>query len=184
MNQPIRGVALTQNQRRAAIEGVLALTAAEQGESTRIDFGGVVVGGDRRGRLLGFPTANVDVAAGGEIPDDGVYACWVSFPPAAEVFGATVSIGFNPTFDDVTDRRVEAFVHDLDANLYGSQITVRIVGLLREMVRFDSLEELIVNTADDVERSRALLSSAVEAGRVGVQVDQGSEGEAAAATGR
>ncbi|GAA3877954.1 hypothetical protein GCM10022381_20500 [Leifsonia kafniensis] len=123
-----------------------------------VAFDGVVVDGDKRGRLLGFPTANIAVAEKGDIPADGVYACWVSFPPDATRYGATVSIGDNPTFDDVTDRRIEAFVHDLSADLYGRSIAVSIAGRLRSMVRCASLDELIVRTAEDVERSRALLA--------------------------
>lgn len=122
-------------------------------------FSGLVVGGHKRGRALGFPTANVALQAGAETPADGVYACWVHFPPAAVRFGATLSVGRNPTFDDVPDRRIEVFVHDLDADLYGASITVSIVERLRDMVRFDSVDALIAHTAQDVARSRALLNA-------------------------
>jgi len=122
-----------------------------------VTFGGVVVDGDKRGRELGFPTANIAVGEGEVIPADGVYSCWVSFPPESTLYGATLSIGDNPTFDDVTDRRIEAFVHDLDADLYGRAVVVSIAGHLRSMVRCASLDELIVRTAEDVQRSRALL---------------------------
>ncbi|MFK4731296.1 riboflavin kinase [Agromyces mediolanus] len=122
-------------------------------------FAGVVVGGHGRGRVLGFPTANVEVAEGEAPPVDGVYACWIRFPPAAERFGGTVSVGDNPTFDDVFERRIEAYVHDLDENLYGRAITVEPVAMLREMRRFDSLDELIERTEHDVRRSRALLAA-------------------------
>ncbi len=120
-------------------------------------FVGIVVEGDKRGRLLGFPTANIAQADGAAIPDDGVYACWVSFPPQADVYGATMSIGNNPTFDDVPDRRIEAHVHDLTAELYGRPIVVWVVEYLRGMTRFDNLDDLIRCTADDVRRSRAVL---------------------------
>jgi riboflavin kinase len=122
-------------------------------------FGGVVVGGDKRGRLLGFPTANVAPSAGSLIPADGVYACWVSFPPEPALHGATVSIGNNPTFGDVSERRIEAFVHDFSANLYGCPVSVRIVEHIRNMECFDSLDELISATAEDVRRSRARLAA-------------------------
>jgi riboflavin kinase len=142
-------------------DGVTAGGVAADGVAGKgVTFAGVVVDGDKRGRLLGFPTANIAVAEGGDVsvPADGVYACWVSFPPEATRYGATVSIGDNPTFDDVTDRRVEAFVHDLTADLYGRSIVVSIAGRLRSMVRCASLDELILRTAEDVERSRVLLA--------------------------
>ncbi|MGG7465732.1 riboflavin kinase [Plantibacter sp. YIM 135347] len=163
-------------------------------------FGGVIVGGDRRGRLLGFPTANIDVAVGNPVPADGVYACVVRFAPAVgagavrapavgavaaagidaaddgvELFGATVSIGNNPTFDDVPDRRVEAYVHDLSADLYGRTVSVWVVGHLRAMVRFETPDALIHQTAADVDDSRRLLASASGLGLP----DLGSSGQAA-----
>lgn len=136
-------------------------TVADGAVSGGAVFGGIVVHGDKRGRQLGFPTANISVTEGFEIPADGVYACWVSFPPETARHGATVSIGDNPTFDDVTDRRIEAFVHDLNADLYGRSVLVTIAARLRSMVRCDTLDELILRTKEDVERSRALLAGAV-----------------------
>lgn len=120
-------------------------------------FRGTVVHGDKRGRELGFPTANIEVGSPELLPGDGVYACWVSFPPAGLQYGATVSIGANPTFDDVVDRRVEAYIHDFDADLYGSDIKVTVHAWLRAMVRCDSLQELIDKTAADVAASRIAL---------------------------
>ena len=114
--------------------------------------------GDKRGRELGFPTANIAVAASVTLPGDGVYACWVSFCAGTALHAATVSIGDNPTFDDVTERRVEAFVHDFDANLYGCDIEVTVHARLRGMVRCESIEELITKTAADVAASRIALT--------------------------
>lgn len=126
--------------------------------SAEPSFAGVVVGGHGRGRVLGFPTANVAVAKGAVPPVDGVYACWIRFPPAEARHGGTVSVGDNPTFDDVLERRVEAYVHDLDEDLYGREISVEPVAMLREMRRFDTIDELIARTEHDVRRSRALLA--------------------------
>jgi riboflavin kinase/FMN adenylyltransferase len=121
-------------------------------------FRGIVVHGDKRGRELGFPTANIAVTNHEALPADGVYACWVSFPPAAQRHGATISIGDNPTFDDVTERRVEAFVHDFDSDLYGASAQVTLHAWLRDMVRCDSSEELIEKTTVDVAASRIALT--------------------------
>jgi len=120
-------------------------------------FRGTVVHGDKRGRELGFPTANIEVTDRAALPVDGVYACWVTFPPATERHGATISIGDNPTFHDVTDRRVEAFVHDFDGDLYGAEIEFTIHEWLRAMVKCESLDELIEKTAADVAASRSAL---------------------------
>lgn len=121
-------------------------------------FQGVVRTGHKRGRILGFPTANLAVDADADMAQDGVYSCIVTFPPASSVFGATVSIGYNPTFDDVTERRIEVHLHDLDADIYGATIFVTIVERLRDMVRFESARELIAQTARDVQSSRMLLA--------------------------
>ncbi|MFF5792552.1 riboflavin kinase [Paeniglutamicibacter sp. NPDC012692] len=136
------------------------MLAAPAGVPTR--FAGVVVGGNRRGRVLGFPTANIEVdSLAGEL-EDGVYACLVSFPPTTETFGATVSVGNNPTFGDVTEKRVEAYIHDFDADLYGRRIGVHVVAFLRAMERFDTVEELIRQTSDDVECARSFLANLPE----------------------
>ena len=119
-------------------------------------FRGVVVHGCKRGRVLGFPTANIvldDVVA---LPDDGIFSCWVHLP-TGERHGATMSVGKNPTFNDVPDRRIEVYLHDFDGSLYGQTLDIGIVQRLRGMVRFQSMEELIEQTQRDVSRSRKLL---------------------------
>lgn len=121
------------------------------------DFTGVVVAGDKRGRTLGYPTANIDVTAGDVIPVDGIYACLVNFQPAADWHPATLSIGTNPTFEDVGDRRVEVFIHELSSDVYGFAVGVKVTRRLRNTIRFNSAEELISRSADDVRRSSAAL---------------------------
>jgi riboflavin kinase/FMN adenylyltransferase len=123
---------------------------------------GEVVEGDRRGRELGFPTANVpvrDVA----VPADGVYAGWLRVldEPAGDPLPAAISVGTNPTFDGVRDRRVEAYVLDrTDLELYGRPVENSFVGRLRGMVKFEGVESLIATMHDDVDRTRVLLGSA------------------------
>ncbi|MFJ6415302.1 riboflavin kinase [Paeniglutamicibacter sp. NPDC091659] len=136
------------------------LPAAPAG--TLVRFSGVVVGGNKRGRVLGFPTANIEVDAVAGALEDGVYACLVSFPPGAETFGATVSVGNNPTFGDVKEQRVEAYVHDFEGDLYGKRIGVHVVAFLRPTERFDTVEELIRQTSDDVECARVVLRDLLE----------------------
>jgi riboflavin kinase/FMN adenylyltransferase len=117
---------------------------------------GVVVEGDKRGRELGFPTANVPVDETYAVPPDGVYAGWV-VRADGERLPAAISVGTNPTFDGV-ERRVESYVLDrTDLELYGEAIRVEFVDLLRGMVRFDGIDALIVQMHDDVDRTRAIL---------------------------
>ncbi|MEZ0581079.1 bifunctional riboflavin kinase/FAD synthetase [Nocardioides sp. MH1] len=125
---------------------------------------GEVMQGDQRGRDLGYPTANVPVAAGSAAPADGVYAGWLTprGPDGApgERMPAAISVGTNPTFDGERDRRVEAYVLDrTDLALYGVEVEVEFVERIRGMVRFDGIDDLLVAIADDVERTREILGS-------------------------
>jgi riboflavin kinase / FMN adenylyltransferase len=121
---------------------------------------GVVVEGDRRGRGLGYPTANVPVEDGMLVPADGVYAGWLVRldDPPGQRLPAAVSIGSNPTFDG-TQRRVEAYVLDRDdLDLYGVPVAVELVERIRTMERFDDVDTLVDRMRQDVERARALLA--------------------------
>jgi riboflavin kinase / FMN adenylyltransferase len=118
---------------------------------------GEVVEGDRRGRDLGFPTANVpvrDLAA----PADGVYAGWLRVLDDETCLPAAISVGTNPTFDGIRERRVESYVLDRsDLELYGRAVEVSFVARIRGMVRFDGVEELVAAIHEDVARTRELL---------------------------
>ncbi len=119
---------------------------------------GVVVEGDKRGRELGYPTANVPTTALTAVPPDGVYAGWLRRVDTGEVFPAAISVGTNPTFDGVRERRVESYVLDrTDLELYGVEVEVSFVERLRGMVAFGSVEALVEQMKDDVDRARELL---------------------------
>jgi riboflavin kinase/FMN adenylyltransferase len=118
---------------------------------------GVVTEGDRRGRELGYPTANV---APGEtaVPADGVYAGWLHAHGHQAPLPAAVSVGTNPTFEGTRSRRVEAYVLDRDdLDLYGEEVTVELVARLRGMTRFDSVDDLLLAMAEDVTATRRVL---------------------------
>ncbi len=123
---------------------------------------GVVVEGDKRGRELGFPTANVPLPVGAAAPSDGVYAGRLTVldgPDAGTTYPAAISVGTNPTFAGERESRVESYVLDrTDLELYGRRVAVAFVDRLRGMRRFDSVDELVVAMADDVDRARALLA--------------------------
>jgi riboflavin kinase/FMN adenylyltransferase len=125
---------------------------------------GEVVHGDHRGRELGYPTANLSQASAGLIPADGVYVGWLVRPALPDsdvdrVLPAAISIGTNPTFAG-TERRVEAYVLDrTDLDLYGENVAFDFIERLRPTEKFDSIDDLLVQIADDVERARTVLSS-------------------------
>ena len=102
---------------------------------------GKVVHGFKRGRALGFPTANLDAEQAGEVPADGVYAGWLMVE--GKRLPAAISVGTNPHFDGHV-RTIEAHVLGRsDLNLYGQDVSVEFVKMLRPMRSFDSLEQLL-----------------------------------------
>jgi riboflavin kinase/FMN adenylyltransferase len=121
---------------------------------------GKVVEGDRRGRELGFPTANVPTSGMAAAPADGVYAGWLRrLEDGEEPLPAAISVGTNPTFEGDRERRVESYVLDRDdLDLYGEEVEVSFVARLRGMRRFDSVEELVATMADDVRRAGEVLT--------------------------
>lgn len=122
----------------------------------------MVVHGQKRGRALGYPTANLAPDLTGFIPADGVYAGYLSVRDAGDPrrgirMPAAISIGNNPTFEGVPARQVEAYVLDADLDLYDRVVEVEFVDRVRGMERFDSLDELIARMGLDTERVRELL---------------------------
>jgi riboflavin kinase/FMN adenylyltransferase len=121
---------------------------------------GTVVRGDQRGRELGFPTANVPTDQLTAAPADGVYAGWLRRLDTGEVHPAAISVGTNPTFDGVRERRVESYVLDrVDLELYGVEVEVSFVERLRGMVAFESVDTLVAQMNDDVDRAREILAA-------------------------
>ncbi|TAK69388.1 MAG: bifunctional riboflavin kinase/FAD synthetase [Actinomycetota bacterium] len=144
--------------RRLVADGDMAGAAEALGRWHRLE--GQVVHGDARGRLLGFPTANLHLPPYSAVPADGVYAGYlVRQPYAAEpvALPAAVSIGTNPTFDGTT-RRVEAYVldHD-DLDLYDEHVALDLCVRLRETLSFGTVEALVDQIGVDVARTRELL---------------------------
>lgn len=109
---------------------------------------GIVVHGDHRGRLLGFPTANLEAPRGVLVPKLGIYAGFTHGHRAA------ISIGTNPTYGGVP-RRAEAHLLDFDGDLYGKRLVVELWEHLRDEARFASEQELVDAIAGDCRRARA-----------------------------
>jgi riboflavin kinase/FMN adenylyltransferase len=116
----------------------------------RFELSGEVRHGDRRGRELGFPTANLIPEETLACPGHGVYACLADGRPAA------VSIGVRPTFDTGRGELIEAYILDFDGDLYGSELRLEFLERLRGERRFDSADELIAQMQADVEQTRRI----------------------------
>ena len=116
---------------------------------------GTVVQGDRRGRELGFPTANIVPDDHLAVPGHGVYAAWAHGHPAA------VNVGVRPTFDTGRGLLVEAYLLDFDGDLYGQPLRIAFTERLRGEKRFDSVDDLVAQMRLDVERARDIASATV-----------------------
>ena len=118
---------------------------------------GIVRTGDKRGRELGFPTANVHVAGDILLPSDGIYAGWYLRPDGTR-HATAISLGRRPTFyDDQGESLLEAYLLDFEGDLYGEEARVEFVTHLRDELRFDSVDALIEQMKSDVADARAAL---------------------------
>jgi riboflavin kinase/FMN adenylyltransferase len=120
---------------------------------------GTVVHGDGRGRLLGFPTANIAYWEGKITPAYGVYATWTVVE--GERRASVTSVGVRPTFDPPgSPPRVEAFLMDFDADLYDRPARVEFLKFLRPELRFNSAQALIDQMVRDTQNAREVLAHA------------------------
>ncbi len=125
------------------------------------DVRGVVVHGLKRGRELGFPTANLSPIVDAFVPADGVYAGWLVDHDTGIRHPSAISVGTNPTFNDVLERQVEAHVvGETGLDLYGHDVTVEFVERLRGMVAFEGIEKLKNQMATDVDDAERVLRGA------------------------
>ena len=130
---------------------------------------GEVVHGLKRGRELGFPTANLSADAEGFIPADGIYAGWLvdlgGPDDASSVttrYPAAISVGTNPTFSGRV-RTVEAYVLDVDEDFYGYEVGVEFAARLRGQESYDGVDPLIAQMNRDVARCREILTATGDA---------------------
>jgi riboflavin kinase/FMN adenylyltransferase len=122
---------------------------------------GPVVHGEKRGRTIGYPTANIGLdsegiyAASPAIPADGVYAGWLEVEGVR--WPAAISIGTNPTFPGVRGRQVEAYAIGQEGlDLYDKQAIIEFGWRLRDTLKFDSLDELLVQMKQDCTKAAEL----------------------------
>ena len=139
--------------RSLVVEGKVEKARELLSRPHRLD--GVVVHGEKRGREIGYPTANLGKIEGQTIPADGVYAGWltvgINFWPAA------ISIGINPTFEGARGRQVEAYALDQEGlDLYDKNASIEFGWYLRPTLKFENLETLLVQMKKDCDQAREL----------------------------
>ena len=116
---------------------------------------GPVVHGEKRGRTIGYPTANIGLKENATIPADGVYAGWLEV--GANRWPAAISIGTNPTFPGVRGRQVEAYALDQTGlDLYDQEAKLEFGWRLRDTLKFDGLDPLLVQMKKDCDQARLL----------------------------
>lgn len=120
---------------------------------------GKVITSDKRGRTLGFPTANLDIKPRQALPGNGVYATMTQVD--GKQFVAATNVGTNPTFGD-SEKRVETHLLNYEGDLYGKEIRVEFVQKLRDEQRFASPEELKAQMRKDVQETETILAEGVE----------------------
>lgn len=120
-------------------------------------FDGIVVDGEKLGRKLGYPTANIQIADEEKLtPGDGIYAVYVDVHKKSEMLKGMMSIGFRPTVNG-KKRAIEVNIFDFDENIYGKEIRVYVKKYLRAELKFDSLEALVKQIDQDKVDSLAVL---------------------------
>ena len=149
--EPVSSTAI----RRALAGGDVAAASAMLGRN--YELRGTVVQGDQRGRLLGFPTANVPVPSAMAVPADAVYAGWYIRADGSR-YPAAINLGRRPTFYEHADTSLlEAHLIDFSGDLYDEAARIEFVQLLRSEMRFDGIDALVAQLSQDVATARQVL---------------------------
>jgi riboflavin kinase/FMN adenylyltransferase len=153
VDEPVSSTAI----RRALAGGEVDVAARLLGRL--YESRGAVVTGDKRGRLLGFPTANVEVPNAMCHPADGVYAGWY-LRPDGSIHACAINLGRRPTFYEHADHSLlEAHLLDFNDDLYGEPARVRFQAFLRSERKFDGIDALVAQLKHDVESTRRVLGA-------------------------
>ena len=151
IDEPVSSTAI----RRALAGGEVDVAARLLGRP--FEARGIVVNGDHRGRLLGFPTANVEVPNQLCRPADGVYAGWYERADGS-IHACAINLGRRPTFYEHADHSLlEAHLLDFQGDLYGERAKVRFETFLRSERKFDGIDALVAQLKHDVEATRHAL---------------------------
>jgi len=150
----VAGIVSSSRIRTAIAHGDLGLARRMLGRPFTLT--GVVAPGARRGRSIGVPTVNLPVPLRKALPPDGVYAVWVEWPRGRA--GGMLNQGPRPTVGDLA-RTIEAHLFDFDGDLYGAWVRIEWVARIRDTRRFESLDALRAQLAEDEITARALLAA-------------------------
>ena len=149
----IKGLTVRSTSVRDALrEGKIEEASKILGRNHSIE--GNIVEGEKRGRELGFPTANFDIPADICMPANGIYATFIHIN--GKQYLSATSIGTNPTFD-AKQRTVETYIMDFNQNIYGFRPKLEFVSKLRDEIAFDSINLLIEQMTKDVEKAKNIL---------------------------
>jgi len=139
--------------RNLVLEGKVEKAREMLSRPHRLD--GVVVHGEKRGREIGYPTANLGKIEGQTIPADGIYAGWLTV--GINYWPAAISIGTNPTFEGDRGRQVEAYALDQQGlDLYDKAASIEFGWFLRPTLKFEGLDALLVQMKKDCDEARRL----------------------------
>ncbi len=163
-NFSVHEIDLIQNGGHSAISSTAIRTALQDGQIEQANdwlgrsyaVSGEVIHGEKRGRQLGFPTANTDVWSEQVIPANGVYAGWARL--GEERFMAATNVGVRPQFNG-SNITVEPYLLDFDRDIYGQQLEITFETRLRPEGKFANLDALIDQIRRDVDDTRAFLEA-------------------------
>lgn len=157
VQKPITAVQATVSSSRvrtAIADGDIPLITTMLGRPLRIS--GVIVEGNKRGRTIGIPTANLKVWDERAYPARGVYACKAILNN--QTYNAVTNIGVRPTFDSQMSLSVEAHLLDFDQDIYGQTISLDFIARLRQEKKFNGVNELVAQIKSDIEQAKMILS--------------------------
>ncbi|AVP36928.1 riboflavin biosynthesis protein RibF [Staphylococcus felis] len=143
--------------RAALLSGNLA--KANEALGYRYQIKGTVVQGEKRGRTIGFPTANIEPSDDYVLPAKGVYAVSLKIGASDKVYRGVCNVGVKPTFhDDLPQVVIEVNIFDFEENIYGERVTIDWHHYLRPELKFDGIDPLVAQMNQDKERAKYLLS--------------------------
>ncbi len=143
--------------RNALKSGDLAKANEQLGYRYRIK--GTVVQGEKRGRTIGFPTANIEPSDDYVLPTKGVYAVSLVIGSKEKVYRGVCNIGVKPTFhEDLPQVVIEVNIFDFEENIYGERVTIYWHHFIRPELKFDGIDPLVAQMNQDKERAKYLLA--------------------------
>ena len=120
-------------------------------------FSGRVIEGDRLGRTIGFPTANLFVKKNQQVPGDGIFVSTVEIEN--KQYPGALSIGIRPVIKNDDTRKIEVYILDFNKDIYGKEIKVNVIKKIRNQIKYNSLEDLKIQIKKDITEIKKILSN-------------------------